>query len=63
MSMPMAAAGCTVDVQVVDQLIETGDSEAIFQRAIQEQGRGQVRKEAHLGLPVPEMLGIPSQEG
>jgi syntaxin 1B/2/3 len=28
--------------QVIEQLIETGDSEQIFQRAIQEQGRGQV---------------------
>lgn len=30
------------DAQVVDQLIETGDSEKIFQKAIQEQGRGQL---------------------
>lgn len=29
-------------VQTIDQLIETGDSEQIFQKAIQEQGRGQV---------------------
>lgn len=28
--------------QTIDQLIETGDSEQIFQKAIQEQGRGQV---------------------
>ncbi|KAD0858375.1 hypothetical protein E3N88_43616 [Mikania micrantha] len=28
--------------QTIDRLIETGDSEQIFQRAIQEQGRGQV---------------------
>ncbi|MQM01102.1 hypothetical protein Taro_033848 [Colocasia esculenta] len=29
-------------LQTIDQLIETGDSEQIFQKAIQEQGRGQV---------------------
>lgn len=28
--------------QTIDQLIETGDSEQIFQNAIREQGRGQV---------------------
>lgn len=28
--------------QVIERLIETGDSEQIFQKAIQEQGRGQV---------------------
>lgn len=28
--------------QTIDQLIETGDSEQIFQKAIREQGRGQV---------------------
>ena len=28
--------------QVVERLIETGDSEKILQKAIQEQGRGQV---------------------
>jgi syntaxin 1B/2/3 len=28
--------------QTIDKLIETGDSEQIFQRAIQEQGRGRV---------------------
>lgn len=28
--------------QTIDKLIETGDSEQIFQKAIQEQGRGQV---------------------
>ncbi|PWA39905.1 Syntaxin/epimorphin, conserved site-containing protein [Artemisia annua] len=30
------------EFQTIDRLIETGDSEQIFQRAIQEQGRGQV---------------------
>lgn len=30
------------DFQTIDELIETGDSEQIFQKAIQEQGRGQV---------------------
>jgi hypothetical protein len=30
------------NVQTIDTLIETGDSEQIFQKAIQEQGRGQV---------------------
>jgi len=29
--------------QTIDELIETGNSEQIFQKAIQEQGRGQVR--------------------
>lgn len=29
-------------LQTIDQLIETGDSEQIFQKAIQEHGRGQV---------------------
>lgn len=31
-----------VCVQTIDRLIETGDSEQIFHKAIQEQGRGQV---------------------
>ncbi|KAL8217050.1 hypothetical protein R6Q57_023887 [Mikania cordata] len=31
-----------VERRTIDRLIETGDSEQIFQRAIQEQGRGQV---------------------
>lgn len=31
-------------LQTIDQLIETGDSEQIFQKAIQEQGRGQVSR-------------------
>ncbi|XP_010909353.1 syntaxin-132 [Elaeis guineensis] len=30
------------DEEMIDRLIETGDSEQIFQKAIQEQGRGQV---------------------
>ncbi|KAJ0480730.1 putative target SNARE coiled-coil domain, syntaxin domain, syntaxin/epimorphin [Helianthus annuus] len=30
------------EFQTIDRLIETGDSEQIFQKAIQEQGRGQV---------------------
>eukprot|EP00249_Psilotum_nudum_P020907 c27893_g1_i1 orf=622-1560(+) len=34
--------GKKVDEEMIDQLIETGDSEQIFQKAIQEQGRGQV---------------------
>nr|GEV74375.1 syntaxin-132-like [Tanacetum cinerariifolium] len=34
--------GIRADEETIDQLIETGDSEQIFQRAIQEQGRGQV---------------------
>jgi hypothetical protein len=29
-------------IQTIDKLIETGDGEQIFQRAIQEQGRGRV---------------------
>ncbi|CAM6121108.1 unnamed protein product [Calypogeia fissa] len=34
--------GQKADEGVIDQLIETGDSEQIFQKAIQEQGRGQI---------------------
>ncbi|WCJ43614.1 Syntaxin-132 [Euphorbia peplus] len=34
--------GTRVDEETVERLIETGDSEQIFQKAIQEQGRGQV---------------------
>lgn len=34
--------GQRADEEKIDQLIETGDSEQIFQKAIQEQGRGQV---------------------
>ncbi|KAL5708870.1 hypothetical protein ACHQM5_019632 [Ranunculus cassubicifolius] len=34
--------GERADEETVDRLIETGDSEQIFQRAIQEQGRGQI---------------------
>ncbi|EFJ08209.1 hypothetical protein SELMODRAFT_132199, partial [Selaginella moellendorffii] len=30
------------DEETVDKLIETGDSETIFQKAVQEQGRGQI---------------------
>ncbi|XP_065852970.1 syntaxin-132-like [Euphorbia lathyris] len=34
--------GTRADEETVERLIETGDSEQIFQKAIQEQGRGQV---------------------
>ncbi|KAI7732114.1 hypothetical protein M8C21_020977, partial [Ambrosia artemisiifolia] len=34
--------GTRADEETIDRLIETGDSEQIFQKAIQEQGRGQV---------------------
>ncbi|KAI3988530.1 hypothetical protein MKX01_026344 [Papaver californicum] len=34
--------GTRADEETIDQLIETGDSEQIFQKAIQEHGRGQV---------------------
>ncbi|KAF9596215.1 hypothetical protein IFM89_012393 [Coptis chinensis] len=34
--------GARADEETIDRLIETGDGEQIFQRAIQEQGRGQV---------------------
>ncbi|KAK6126578.1 hypothetical protein DH2020_039689 [Rehmannia glutinosa] len=34
--------GTRADEETIDQLIETGDSEQIFQNAIREQGRGQV---------------------
>jgi len=38
----------------VDRMIETGESETIFQKAILEQGRGHVRAPAPPGLPCPE---------
>ncbi|XP_057805217.1 syntaxin-132-like [Salvia miltiorrhiza] len=34
--------GARADEETIDQLIETGDSEQIFQNAIREQGRGQI---------------------
>ncbi|GAB2272552.1 hypothetical protein Dimus_007373 [Dionaea muscipula] len=34
--------GTYADEETIDRLIETGDSEQIFQKAIQEQGRGQI---------------------
>ncbi|KAJ8771684.1 hypothetical protein K2173_026861 [Erythroxylum novogranatense] len=34
--------GKRADEETIDKLIETGDSEQIFQKAIQEQGRGQI---------------------
>ncbi|XP_021898257.1 syntaxin-132-like [Carica papaya] len=34
--------GTQADEETIDRLIETGDSEQIFQKAIQEQGRGQI---------------------
>ncbi|KAJ4979761.1 hypothetical protein NE237_010541 [Protea cynaroides] len=34
--------GNRTDEETIDRLIETGDSEQIFQKAIQEQGRGQI---------------------
>lgn len=34
--------GAKADEETIDRLIETGDSEQIFQKAIQEQGRGQI---------------------
>jgi len=34
--------GTKADEETIDRLIETGDSEQIFQKAIQEQGRGRV---------------------
>lgn len=34
--------GTRADEETIDQLIETGDSEQIFQKAIREQGRGQI---------------------
>ncbi|CAI9289687.1 unnamed protein product [Lactuca saligna] len=34
--------GTRADEETIDQLIETGNSEQIYQKAIQEQGRGQV---------------------
>ncbi|CAN1161200.1 Putative syntaxin-131 [Linum perenne] len=38
----MTVTGTRPDEETIDQLIETGDSEQIFQNAIQEMGRGQV---------------------
>ncbi|KAE8819965.1 hypothetical protein D1007_02144 [Hordeum vulgare] len=37
-----AVTGERADEETIDKLIETGDSEQIFERAIQEQGRGRV---------------------
>ncbi|PKI34060.1 hypothetical protein CRG98_045517 [Punica granatum] len=34
--------GTRADEETIDRLIDTGDSEQIFQKAIQEQGRGQI---------------------
>jgi len=34
--------GTKADEETIDRLIETGDSEQIFQKAIQEQGRGRI---------------------
>ncbi|KAK3029816.1 hypothetical protein RJ639_038004 [Escallonia herrerae] len=34
--------GTRVDEETIDRMIETGDSEQIFQKAIREQGRGQI---------------------
>ncbi|THU54029.1 hypothetical protein C4D60_Mb10t20690 [Musa balbisiana] len=41
-SAPFAVTGTRPDEEMVDQLIETGNSELIFEKAIQGQGRGQV---------------------
>ncbi|XP_074577090.1 syntaxin-132-like [Curcuma longa] len=38
----ITVTGSRPDEETIDQLIETGNSEQIFQKAIQEQGRGQV---------------------
>ncbi|TXG55349.1 hypothetical protein EZV62_020605 [Acer yangbiense] len=38
----MTVTGSRPDEETIDHLIETGNSEQIFQKAIQEQGRGQV---------------------
>ncbi|CAL1406964.1 unnamed protein product [Linum trigynum] len=38
----MTVTGTTPNEETIDQLIETGDSEQIFQNAMQEMGRGQV---------------------
>ncbi|OMO72333.1 hypothetical protein COLO4_27679 [Corchorus olitorius] len=38
----ITVTGSRPDEQTIDRLIETGNSEQIFQKAIQEQGRGQV---------------------
>jgi syntaxin 1B/2/3 len=37
-----AVAGTTPDQETLDHLVETGESETIFQKAIMEQGRGQI---------------------
>ncbi|KAK6126541.1 hypothetical protein DH2020_039709 [Rehmannia glutinosa] len=42
MSEFQVVTGTRADEETIDQLIETGDSEQIFQNAIREQGRGQV---------------------
>ncbi|XVF43404.1 hypothetical protein PTKIN_Ptkin02bG0037300 [Pterospermum kingtungense] len=38
----VTVTGTRPDEQTIDRLIETGNSEQIFQKAIQEQGRGQI---------------------
>ncbi|KAG5556307.1 hypothetical protein RHGRI_006796 [Rhododendron griersonianum] len=38
----MSVTGTRADEETIDHLIETGDSEQIFQKAIREQGRGQI---------------------
>ncbi|GMI87518.1 hypothetical protein HRI_002421100 [Hibiscus trionum] len=38
----ITVTGTRADEQTIDRLIETGNSEQIFQKAIQEQGRGQI---------------------
>ncbi|CAL9098579.1 unnamed protein product [Musa textilis] len=40
--LPFAVTGTRPDEEMVDQLIETGNSELIFEKAIQGHGRGQV---------------------
>lgn len=44
-----------MNVQTIEKLIETGDSEQIFQKAIQEQGRGRVCRFA-LIIPSPSSV-------
>jgi syntaxin 1B/2/3 len=46
--------GERADEETIDKLIETGDSEQIFQRAIQEQGRGRVLTLPPLLVLVPK---------
>ena len=41
--LPPLPAGKKADEKTIEHMIETGESESMFQKAIQDVGRGQVR--------------------